>query len=212
MARGKAHNRGEGDREPNGRLSRKSKEIRRKNVRDLETALALEAGLWQREKLLKEEEFKKRIPQGLLVDGKIPMSILRDEKIGTTHGRLFYVGPDGDGISRDQWDAANWFLDIRNKYHCAINSAEGILDTPEGYTPSDDPEAYAKYCDTIRARWADVERAIVDAVFECRDKNIVGALDLIIVQQKMDYSMVGELRIALNAIHKVRIGEKKKAA
>lgn len=212
MARGPAHNRGEGVREANGRLSRKNKADRRKNVRDLESSIATEAAVWQREKLLKEEGFKKRISPHLLVDGKLPKSVLLDEKIGTTHGRLLYIGPDNDGIDKDQWEAADWFLKLRNQYHCAIASPDGIYDVDEGHNPSDDPEAYAEFCANVRARWADVEKAICDTVFSYRDRNIVGALDLIIIRQYMDYDRVGDLRLALNAIHKIRVGDRKKAA
>jgi hypothetical protein len=195
--RGKAaHNRKNGPRTKSGRLSRSgdAKKVQREKR---------EAWLEMTEREALEVVIKQRMKAG------IPEKIARDQKSGTVQGWLHAT----EQINKDQYHAAEWFLSVRNEYHAAIDSPGTIWNRDDTSNPSYDPDAYESYCKRVRARWGEIEKAIVDAAFEGGErKNVIGALDVLLVRQSVQGDLIGDLRIGLNAIHRLHTGEKKKQA
>lgn len=193
--RGKAaHNRKEGiARTKSGRpsRSRQAQQQARENWLEMTEREALEVVMRQRMK------------------AGIPEAAARDQKCGTVQGWLHAT----EQIDRDQYEAAEWFLVVRNEYHVAIDSPGTIWNKDDEREPSYDPNAYESYCERVRARWGEIEKALVDAVYAPGEKrNLIGAVDLLLVRQHLQGDLIGDLRYALNAIDKVRCGKKKNAA
>ena len=138
----------------------------------------------------------------------IPERIARDQKCGTVQGWLYVT----EQLDRDQYEAAEWFLVVRNEYRAAIDSPGAIWNRDDTRAASFDPDAYEAYCQRVRARWAEIERAVVEAVYAPGEKHdIPGALEILLIRQQLQGDLIGGLRYGLNSIHKVRVGDRKKA-
>ena len=106
----------------------------------------------------------------------IPEEDARDSKHGTVIGRLFKARR----ITEDELYACQWYMDRLNDYRGAVASPGHVYDRPEDATPSFAEDAYDNWCERARTRWAECERAVCDAVFENRDRDIVGAVTQIL--------------------------------
>ena len=172
-----------GPREANGRLTRAMNPTKPKTIEaENESPLALRAKVF----------------------GLTPAEA-RDQKAGSFIGRLQIVHQrdknDQSGISQEQYDAAIRFLELRNQFHKQIGSADAIYERAEGslsmMTEDERQDQWAK----IKARWHDVTRCIQDAQNQTRG-NLWAALDYCVVRNESCGHMIGDLRLALNALAK----------
>lgn len=175
-----------GVREPNGRLSRKRENVtaRLRAANDREEREILSVGLDARAR----------------VHGVDPKHA-RDQMAGSAVGRLCLAG----SLSRQQYDAAMTWLEERADYLRAVSPAQGseprALDPNAAHGASHYEDAAA--AQRAVARYRAACRAVQDKQNEVRlNAHLNGALDTIIVRDVLIHNLVGDLRIALNALAK----------
>ena len=181
-----------------------------------------QAWLDMTEKAAIEVAVRQRVKRGIAEEDA------RDSNHGTAHGRLYKA----KRITRDELITAEWYITLRNDYQGAVGSPGHVYDRAEDATPSFAENAYEDWCDRARQRWAEAERAICDAVYENRDRDIIGAVTQILHDQvdpgvwrdrvKCDGSIepyivydteqIRRLKKALVYLERVRSGAKRRAA
>lgn len=187
--RGKAaHNRKKGPRTKSGQLSR-SRDAKQFNVEQVEKAA-------------RETVIAQRVAMG------VPEHLAKDHRTGTVQGLLFLMRK----IDQDQYNVAEWYLTCRNKYMVAKSSPGAVYDRPEDHVPTGDPQAYVEFCKTAIGRWNALECAILDACQRKGSAAMVGALDVILVRQRLQFELVSSLKDALNALAEIYSGKKRKSA
>lgn len=176
-------------REPNGRVSRK-KEYQRdlRNQERIETeAEAMEVAIAVR------------------LRAGIPRNVARS--VGTVEGALFAK----HAIDRDQYEAAVFYSVLRLQYLSAIDEPHAPKE-PRGPSQGGGEEAYERFCESAKQRWSDMRGQVSEAQQELGNTaNLFGALDSLERGHLMDYQL-GDLRFALNAVHKYRVFATKRAS
>ena len=124
---------------------------------------------------------------------------------GTVHGIMQLRGD----ISREQWDAAEWFIGKRAAWLRAIESPNQETGASAG--GDFDPDRHAEFCRIARAEWAIINDCIQAASTETRSP-LMAALDVFLVRNHHAAHMAGDLRIALNVIHRLKSTVRRKAA
>jgi len=114
---------------------------------------------------------------------------------GTLHGRMCLAGE----ISRAQWDAAEWWIGKRTAWLRAIETPEQRTGETGGGTL--DEGRHAEWCAKARSTWTAVLDCVQQASTETRSP-LASALDVILWRGEHLPHLVGDLRIALNAIHR----------
>jgi hypothetical protein len=178
-------------RERSGRKSRRKADASR---RDAETAEAARSVV-----------VEARLRQG------IPLKWATDPRAGTIQGRLHIAWQadrrDPYSLDEDQFEAADWYLVQRNYYLIAINATAAHYDADDSNLGLNDPEAHERFCKGAIGKWQEIMRALGDMNVqgECR-WNLLGALNTLLVQQAMVPRLTGDLRIALNVVHRLKNG------
>lgn len=125
---------------------------------------------------------------------------------GTMHGIMCLRGE----LSREQWDAAEWWIGKRAAWLRAIDTPrQGTGDTGAGGITDDD--RHAEWCAIAAATWAAVTACVQAASTDTRQP-LAAALDVILARQHYLHHMVGDLRLALNAIARQFLSGQRKAA
>lgn len=124
----------------------------------------------------------------------------RDQKAATFVGRMNLTDKKSL-ISNAQYDAAVEFLAIYDKYKRAI-SAPDALKQSGGVTGGASGEDYERWCSGAKARYnAAIEAIRVEqGLHENRGSNLYAALDYIVCRDEQHWHMVGDARLALNAL------------
>lgn len=163
----------EGDREPNGRLSRSRKP---KEAMDL---VALKARARH---------------------GRITIEQAKDQTAGTFVGILSILGTKNGGISKSQHKALERYSAVRADYLRAI-SAPGAGVASEGSGGGADiSAAYITWCSTALQRFDEMKKAVRLEQEGNRTDNIWAAVDLCVHQDMHLWHMVGSLRVAANCL------------
>lgn len=181
----------QGHREPNGRLSRK------------------------RIHVVEREEMTQREAQSVAIEARMRHTGLPEAVVslnhagrpnaGTVHGIMCLRGD----LSREQWDAAEWWIGKRAAWLRAIEAPnQETGDAPGGEF---DPDKHAEFCRIAKASWAAICDCVQQASTEARSP-VAAALDMFLVRQHHLEHMVGDLRLALNAIHRRFLAAQRKAA
>ncbi|WP_273760792.1 hypothetical protein [Bartonella sp. ML70XJBT.G] len=161
-------------REPNGRISRA------KMPHDPIDKLAIE---------MRAKRF------GLTIEeAKNPLS-------GTYIGRLCLFGykQDALGITQEQYNTTQKYLQVRNDYLCAKALPSAIYDKMPS---SSDEEAREKWIQFATKQFFDMQEAIKETQHFYRQHNFYAALQYIVIEdQELPY-LVPSLRIILNALRK----------
>ena len=129
---------------------------------------------------------------------------------GTIHGRMRLAGIQGDrlsGINADQFAAAEWYIGRHMAYLRLIGApgrpheaTEGAGMAGQGVTI---PDAIAE--------WNKVLRVLQDISTEQRAP-VIAAMDTILIRQAFVPSLVGDLRLGLNAVHRAFLAGQRRAA
>ncbi len=172
MAKKRGRPRKEGAREPSGKLSRSGID------HEAVDKLALEVRAWKL---------------------RITPEQARDQKAGSFIGYLNLLGRK-DGLSHDQYEGAQSYLRLRAAYMRAIGSPDAIYDSEALPGVSDDPNAYADWCDRTKAQYEAVRRDIQEAQNYSRE-NLWAALQLVVIEDRPLYAMVGTTRLLCNVLH-----------
>jgi hypothetical protein len=122
----------------------------------------------------------------------------RDQKAATVIGRLCLTRE----ISQGQYDAAMAYLDLYDAYKRAIKAPDGLRNGTGAGGDVADTDAYAQWCRTTIARHDAAIRAVQreNAVLRHRGCNLVAALDYMIRRDQFFAHMLGDCRLALNAL------------
>ncbi|WP_298966168.1 hypothetical protein [uncultured Roseibium sp.] len=177
------------NREPNGRLSRR-KEYQR-NLRNQERE--------ETEREAMETAMAARLRAG------IPQNLA--QSVGTIEAALFA----SNALSRDQYEAAVFYNTVRIKYLSAIDEPHAPRE-PRGPSQGGDEEAFERFCAGAIQQWEGMRNQVMDSQSLLGNTaNLFGALDSLERGQILEHQL-GDLRCALNAVHKFRINSTKRAA
>jgi hypothetical protein len=124
---------------------------------------------------------------------------------GTLHGIMCLRGE----ITRDQWDAAEWYIGKRTAWLRAIEASE--RQTGSAIAGEFDEEEYATWCAKARETWAAIQACIQLSMAEQRAP-LAAALDVLLLREHYVIDLVGDLRLVLNAIHRRFLQAARKAA
>lgn len=193
-----ANKRKHGKREPNGRVSRAKADEAKRNEAHL-------AGL--------ERDERDALSVGLTARQRvwgIPAAISRDQMAGSAIGRYCLGGQ----ITRTQFDAAMSYLDEREHYLHAINAPRlpGAVDLNATHGQSVAAENVTRTRAYVAAMKA-TDAAIMDKQVEIGNMgNLFGALNAVLVMDTAGDHLLGDLRIALNALARRYKMEERRAA
>ena len=171
-----------GHREPNGRLSRRVLHTKEREEMTQREAQSVAIAARMRHTGLPEEV--------------VSLNVAGRPNAGTLHGIMCLRGD----ISREQWDAAEWWIGKRGAWLRAIESPNQETGRTEGGGQFD-PDRHAEFCRMAREIWSAVCDCIQTASTENRAP-LMSALDVFLVRGYHLQHMVGDLRIALNAVHR----------
>lgn len=106
-------------------------------------------------------------------------------------------------IRRDQYDAAKRYLEVRNAYQRAIGAVPDFTQPRDPFAASDDPErAWKAFCGHARKAHDALLKALGDLMASERSPAPMAALDVFLVKDVHEPSLIGPLRMALNALGK----------
>lgn len=176
-----------GLREPNGRLSRRK------------------AGVAERERESERDVMRTAIEARMRVFGLSEEDAKRQEG-GTVIGRMYQA----KAISIDQMRAAERYREVRNAYSCAMDAKPDTGRAPrDGFGEA----GYEGFCIAAKAAHKDMMNALQALCQEHRSPAPISALDQFIVRDLHVGHMVGDLRLALNCLHRhFAHGERRRAA
>lgn len=120
----------------------------------------------------------------------------RSDLSATVVGRLRLT----DEINRDQFEAAVRYLDARYAMLTAID-APGRLRSSGPI--SDDDDAYEDRCHRARRRWVEISTELDGLQYLMHSRAPRQALRTIVEDDRPAPHLIGDLRLALNAIHHV---------
>ncbi|WP_108459180.1 hypothetical protein [Devosia naphthalenivorans] len=127
----------------------------------------------------------------------------RDQKAATYVGRLCLAGMRGttDGITRDQYDAAMSFREAYENFQRAVKSPNALATGTGGASGAEGP-GYEQWCQNAIRKWDRIQQAVQteQGYHEHRGSNMWAALDYLVSRDEQHPHMVGDLRLALNAI------------
>jgi hypothetical protein len=121
----------------------------------------------------------------------------RDQKASTFIGRLQLT----KALSQAQYDAAQEYLRLREAYQRAIKSPDALRSSSGGGDEGESP-TYAAWCKAVIGKWDALQRAIQteQGFHENRGANFWAALDYLVCRDEQHWHMVGDARLALNAV------------
>ncbi|WP_323015813.1 hypothetical protein [Devosia sp.] len=127
----------------------------------------------------------------------------RDQKAATYVGRLCLAGRrnNADGITDAQYEAALVWREAYENFQRAVKSPDALR-TGVGGGDQGESEDYARWCKAAIARWKGIEDAVrlEQGYHENRGANMWAALDYLVGRDQQLPHMIGDLRLALNAI------------
>ncbi|WP_162651565.1 hypothetical protein [Lentilitoribacter sp. Alg239-R112] len=137
---------------------------------------------------------------------KVQEYAMKDPRISSYVGRLvinyetqhMHPAPPADIINIDQFNASQKYLQIRNAYHRAIGSPGAYYEDGIGVELTEDEKA-----DSVaraKARWLGVQKAIQEANNMHHGSNLYAAIQIIVVEDQVMPHLIGDLRLALNAL------------
>jgi len=124
---------------------------------------------------------------------------VRDPRTATYIGRLAMMGAEAGGLSEQQYQVAQKFLEIRNNYQRAILSPDAAWEERVIRTFGETEE------ETTRrniARYEAMMKAVQEAQLKSPNENFHAALQYLVIEDKELPHMVGTLRLVLNALYR----------
>ena len=127
----------------------------------------------------------------------------RDQKAATYIGRLCLGGrkKTTDGITEAQYEAAQEYLRCYHAFQRAVKSPDALR-SGEGISLGIESEGYADWCKDKVERYRKLTDAIKaeQCLHENRGANMFAAIHLILIRDETMPHLIGDLRLALNAI------------
>ncbi len=121
--------------------------------------------------------------------------------VGTYIGRLCLLGykQEISSISKEQYDTAQRYLQIRNDYLCAKGLPNGYYDD---FTHASDEKAQKQWIQKATDRYENMKEVIKETQHLYRQHDFHAALQYLVVEDQPLPYLVCSLRIILNALHK----------
>jgi len=121
----------------------------------------------------------------------------RDQKASTFIGRLQLT----KAVSQAQYDAAQTWLEVREHYQRAIKSPDALRSSGGGGDGGESP-SYASWCQQAIKRYDAAQKAIMaeQKVYANRGRNLFAAVDYVVGRNEAHWHLVGDCRLALNAL------------
>jgi hypothetical protein len=182
MARGRK--RKAGNREPNGRLSRRTAEIDKRRSETEQEAMST--------------VIEMRVRSG------IPREIAR--KVGTMECALFF----SKKLNREQYEASLYYMEWRLKYLSSIEDEHSPREPRKRTMTPFDPEAHERFCANAKETFHGIRGEVQQEQDILRTRNLFAALDGLVHGSLQEYQL-GDLRHALNAVHRYRTKQKRAA-
>ncbi|PZO78453.1 MAG: hypothetical protein DI629_12200 [Mesorhizobium amorphae] len=123
----------------------------------------------------------------------------RDQLAETVIGRLALRGISGDGISRQQFRAAERYQQVTNNYLKAM-SAPGAHYEAMGAAQSGDEDSHAEWCQSCLKTMYGLGKAMSEAERAAWPEDFSGALYRTIIEDREIGGQIGTLRLALNVV------------
>jgi len=120
----------------------------------------------------------------------------RDPRLASYIGRLNRLGKS-DGLSIEQYQAAQTFLQVRNNWLRAIGSPAAHYEERIGLSDGEFQEEAVK---RDKARYEAMMKAIKEAQFDAAHEPLGVALQYLVIDDLELPHMIGTLRLALNAL------------
>ncbi|MET3589867.1 hypothetical protein ABID23_000955 [Bartonella silvatica] len=116
-------------------------------------------------------------------------------------GRLCLLGykDAASGISKDQYDAAQRYLQMRNDYLCAKGFPNGYYDD---FTHTADEKAKKQWIKRATDHYEEIKALIQETQHQYRQHNFYAALEYIVIEDQALPHFVSSLRMILNVLHK----------
>jgi hypothetical protein len=123
----------------------------------------------------------------------------RDQKAGTFIGRMNLM--DKKLISNAQYDAAVAYLEVYDNYKRAISAPDALRNSVSS-GGGGSTEDHARWCANAKAKHHAAVEAVraEQAIFQNRGCNLFAAIDYLVCRDEQHWHMVGDCRIALNAL------------
>lgn len=125
----------------------------------------------------------------------------RDQKASTYVGRLCLAGQrcSTDGISPAQYEAAQAYVAAYTNFQKAVKSPDALASSSGGACGDEGP-GYVDWCNRAVANWEAVKKAVYAEQEIHTHANMWAALDYVVRRDEQHPHMLGDLRLALNAI------------
>ena len=125
----------------------------------------------------------------------------RDQKAATFIGRLNLTDKKAL-ISNAQYDAAVAFLEVYDRYKRAIGAPDASKQSGGSAGGGESTEDYARWCNTAKAKYDAAVEAVrhEQSLFINRGANLFAAIDYLVCRDEQHWHMVGDCRLALNAL------------
>lgn len=136
----------------------------------------------------------------------------RDQKAATVIGRLYLTGELGKRPYSDHmWDAAQRILEMRDAYMRAIKAPDALRNSTGSGGDVAESDAYAHWCQRAVRQYKDAIASVTaeNCLIDYRGRNLHAALDYIVFRDEMHPHLIGDCRIALNALHHHLTGGRK---
>lgn len=121
----------------------------------------------------------------------------KDPDAGSVIGRMRMEGR----LSRDQLDAAQRFIEVTNGWQRSIDS-KPHHNQPRAEVTPDGEQTHEDWCQDKRKAFADMQAALEEVCQETRSQLPRKALDMIVLRDIEVPHFDGELRTALNRLHR----------
>jgi hypothetical protein len=125
----------------------------------------------------------------------------RDQKAATYVGRLCLAGRKAttDGVTEAQYEAAMAYREAYEAFQRAVKSPDALR-TGNGSSGGGEGPEYAGWCQRSIARWDGIQKAVYAEQEIHGYANMWAALDYIVCRDQQLAHLLGDLRLALNAI------------
>jgi len=105
-----------------------------------------------------------------------------------------------DGISGEQYEAAQRFLTLRNDYRKSLLSPGAYYETAQDGQQHDDEAEYGAWVKRVRNRYGQALRAVQEAQLDNGHENLYAALHYVVMEGRRLPHLLGATRMVLNAL------------
>lgn len=121
----------------------------------------------------------------------------RDQKASTFIGRLQLT----KAVSQAQYDAAVQYLVVKEAYQRAIKSPDALRSSSGGGDQGES-QTYDAWCRNAIKKYDIAQKAVMadQCLYDNRGRNLFAGLDYIVCRGEVHWHLVGDCRLALNAL------------